>query len=255
VRLKAACLFCVLFLLSASYSLGQENKPAEKHHWGYSGDGAPQYWSNLDPKYEACGKGLEQSPIDIETARKAHLPSLHFNYQPTPLNIVNNGHTIMVAYAPGSTLVVGDKTYDLKQFHFHHPSEEQIKGHPRDMVVHLVHQDKDGHLAVVAVLLKAEHASAVLNVLWSHLPKTEEDPVVNKNITINAKDLLPAKHNYYTFEGSLTTPPCSEGVEWYVLKHPEHVSPSQVQTFAKLYPDNARPVQPLHDRTVLEGGK
>lgn len=253
MAVKIAGFLCVFLLASCPFAVGQSHNSSSSHHWSYSGEGGPEHWVSLDSKFAACKTGQAQSPIDIKTATTAELPALQFDYHPSPLNIVDNGHTIMVTYAPGSTLKVGDKVYELKQFHFHHPSEEQIDGKPSDMVAHLVHQDSKGHLAVVAVLLKTGSPNSVLDVLWSHLPK-EKDQTISVPDVINVANLLPASRGYYTYSGSLTTPPCTEGVRWFVLKQTVEVSPQQVQAFAKLYPDNARPVQPLHGRTVQETG-
>lgn len=249
---KRGNLAIILVLVCTPFAIAQSHGTGGAHHWGYSGEQGPEHWGSMDPKYAVCQTGEAQSPIDIQKAEKADLPPLQFDYHPTPLNIVDNGHTIMVTYAPGSTLKVGDKSYELKQFHFHHPSEERIHGKQSDMVVHLVHQDSEGHIAVVAVLMKAGKPNSTMDVLWSHLPKEKEQPISLPAVTINAENLLPAARGYYTFPGSLTTPPCSEGVRWFVLEKAEEVSPKEVRAFVQLYPNNARPVQPLHGRTVLE---
>src|SRR6516225_2975962 len=217
-------------------------------HWTYAGAEGPNDWGKLDPGFAACSNGHTQSPIDIKNAKKADLPPLKFDYNPVALNIIDNGHTIQINYAPGSTLTVGDKTYTLKQFHFHHPSEEHINGHGYDMVAHLVHADEQGHLAVVAVLLKKGSSNALIETLWKNLPSDKEKALEIPGVTVNVKDLLPAHYAYYTFAGSLTTPPCSEGVTWYVLKEQTALSNEQIADFAKIYPLNARPIQPTNGR-------
>lgn len=170
-----------------------------------------------------------------------------------PLSIIDNGHTIMVNYAPGSTLTVGDKIYTLKQFHFHHPSEEHVNGKKYDLVVHLVHADADGHLAVVAIFFKRDSTPALLlDTLWKNLPAEKGRVVEVSSVSINAKDLLPPTVGYYTFAGSLTTPPCTEGVTWYVLKTPVDISEPQLGVFAKIYKHDNRPIQPTNQREVLE---
>src|SRR5262249_23060476 len=160
-------------------------------------------------------------PIDIRDAdaKKSDLPPIAFDYKPSPLKIVDNGHTVQVIYAPGSTITVEGKQYELAQFHFHKPSEEKINGKASDMVANLVHKDKDGKLAVVAVLLKAGGANPLIETLWKNVPKEKEKEREVQGVMVNAADLLPANRKaYYTFTGSLTTPPCSEGVTWFVLK-------------------------------------
>lgn len=238
----------VSFALLPTASYAQKTGPA----WGYQGSEGPKDWGKLDPAYATCSLGHRQSPIDIKGAKKSDLPPLKLDYKAVPLNIVDNGHTIQVNYAPGSTLTVGDKTYELKQFHFHHPSEEHVNGHGYDMVAHLVHADADGHLAVIAVFLKKGQSNAFLDTIWKNIPSEKEKGVDVTGVTINVNDLVPAKHDYYTFAGSLTTPPCSEGVTWYVLKEPVSLSTGQVSAFAKVYPDNARPIQSTNGREILE---
>lgn len=228
-----------------------------KPHWSYSGSTGPSHWATMEPDFGTCGAGHSQSPIDIRDAnvQKSNLPSIEFNYQSSKLKIIDNGHTIQVNYAPGSFIKVGDKQYELVQFHFHKPSEEKINGKGFDMVAHLVHKDTTGHLAVVAVLLAAgNEENALIKTLWNHLPKTKEAEASVDAVPINAADLLPANHAYYTFAGSLTTPPCSEGVTWFVLQHPTGVSKEEVARFGKLYPKDARPVQPLYGREIKAGG-
>ena len=229
----------------------QETKPPA-HEWTYDGEEGPKRWGDLKPDYATCKLGQRQSPIDIRDAKEASLPSIQFDYKPSALKIINNGHTVQINYAPGSFITVGDKRYELRQFHFHHPSEEHINGKAYGLVIHLVHADSEGHLAVVAVLLKSGSASPVIQKLWENLPKTEGKEESVSGVEINATALLPQHLGYYTFEGSLTTPPCSEGVTWFVLKTPLEGSAGQVEAFAKLYPHNARPTQPSNGRTITE---
>jgi len=225
---------------------------AQQHEWSYDGATGPSHWGDLNPEFAACRDGHRQSPIDIRKIEKADLPSIEFMYKPSPLRLIDNGHTIMINYAPGSSIRVGNSRYELKQFHFHRPSEEKINGKAYDMVIHLVHADQDGRLAVVAVLLQQGTSNPVIDQLWNHLPNEKEKEQVVNGVSINAGDLLPAAHGYYTFDGSLTTPPCSENVVWFVLKQPVHVSAAEVTKFAQLYPHDARPTQPLNDRLVKE---
>jgi carbonic anhydrase len=225
----------------------------ERHvHWAYNGKDGPKKWGTLDPAYAECKLGHHQSPIDIHHTEKAALPPIQFDYKSSPLSIVDNGHTVMVNYAPGSFITVGDHRYQLTQFHFHHPSEEHINGKGFDMVIHLVHSDGKGNLAVVAVLLKPGKANTALEAVWDHLPKVKNKVTAVESVSVNAADLLPADRGYYTFEGSLTTPPCTEPVTWFVLKAPEEISNGEVEVFARLYPHDSRPVQKLDGRVVRE---
>jgi carbonic anhydrase len=221
-------------------------------HWSYSGPTGPANWGALEPQYSACALGKSQSPIDIHDAavKKTDLPAINFHYKTSTLKIIDNGHTIQINYAPGSFISVGGKQYELVQFHFHKPSEEKLNGKGFDMVAHLVHKASDGKFAVVAVMLTSGGANPLIEKLWHNLPKEKGTEVVLGAIKINAADLLPKNRAYYTYTGSLTTPPCSEGVTWFILKHPTSISSDEVASFAGLYPMNARPVQALNGREV-----
>lgn len=218
--------------------------------WGYTGDIGPAHWGDLSPAFAACKLGEAQSPIDLADAPNVRPHELEFRYGPVPLEVVNNGHTIQVNYTPGSTLVASGKEYALVQFHFHHLSEHTVSGRPTDMELHFVHQDADGGLAVVGVLLTSGRHNPSLEQVWANMPTDKDEKRFVAGATINAKDLLPANLSYFSYLGSLTTPPCSEGVSWYVLRDGIEVSPAQIDRFAALYPDNARPTQPLNGRAV-----
>ncbi len=222
------------------------------HHWSYYGKGGPSHWAEIDAKNVACA-AKSQSPIDIRThdVEAALLPALVFDYVPVPLRIIDNGHTIQVNYAPGSSLTVGGKRYELVQFHFHRPSEESVDGKRFAMVAHLVHRDDQGELAVVAVPLQRGHENALVETLWRNLPTAKEKEVTPAAVKVNAATLLPSTLDYFAYSGSLTTPPCSEGVSWLVLKTPSFVSDNEVEIFASRYPNNARPIQDLNGRKVL----
>jgi carbonic anhydrase len=224
----------------------------EQHVWDYGTEHGPNHWGQLRPDYALCMNGHHQSPIDIRNPQKADLPSIEFDYKPSPLSIIDNGHSIQINYAPGSFISVGGKKYELKQFHFHRPSEEMIDGKTYEMGLHLVHADEQGKLAVVAVLLERGKDNPLIHELWNDLPKEKEKEEKLSNVEINASRLLPANRGYYTFSGSLTTPPCSEDVTWYILKQPVTVTEAEIERFSKLYRNNERPPQPLYDRVVME---
>jgi carbonic anhydrase len=241
-------LFSILVL--ALSGAAQEHHPA--HAWDYGDELGPSHWGDLKPEFATCKMGHQQSPIDIRSPQKTDLPPIHFEYKPSPLHIIDNGHTIMINYSPGSFIVVGDKKYALKQFHFHRPSEEKINGRSFAMTMHLVHADDDGKLAVVAVLLQEGEDSPLVRELWKDLPKEKDKEELFDNVQIDLSQILPPDRGYYTFPGSLTTPPCSENVTWFVLKHPATVSAEEIKRFSQLYRDDARPTQPLYGRVVLE---
>jgi carbonic anhydrase len=248
---RPGLLFASLLFLAIPSPTPQDQK-SHGHGWTYSGAEGPEHWGTLKSEYASCTHGRQQSPIDIRNAHDADLPAIHFDYKPTALKVIDNGHTIQVSYDRNSSITIGDRRYELIQFHFHHPSEEEIEGRTYDMVVHLVHRDQDGKLAVVAVLLRKGRVNAMLQKLWEHLPEVKEKETLIHGVEINAADLLPADRGYYSFPGSLTTPPCTEGVSWFVLKTPTEVSSAEIMQFGALYPHNARPVQPLNGRTILQ---
>jgi carbonic anhydrase len=229
-----------------------------KTRWEYEGAKGPEHWGDLDPEYVACKTGREQSPIDIQNAQKADLPTLRFEYKSGPLKyLINNGHTIRVNYhdAPGTGnfLIAGDKRYQLTQFHFHRPSEEYVQGKPYEMEVHLMHADSGGNVVGVTVFLKTGSANDTVQQLWGHMPVTESKEQEIAGVEINPAGLLPGDASgYYMYRGSQTAPPCSENVTWIVLKTPVEVSVQQIQAFAKLYPHDVRPIQPLNGRIVKE---
>ena len=237
-------------LVAVATNAAQEHH--SEHTWDYGQSLGPSHWGELKPEFALCKNGHRQSPIDIRNPKKTDLSPIHFDYKPTPLHIIDNGHTIMINYGPGSFLSVGGEKYALKQFHFHRPSEETIDGKGYEMVVHLVHANLEDKLAVVAVLLQKGEDNPLVRELWNDLPKEKEKEESLDSVQIDVAGLLPADRGYYTFSGSLTTPPCTEDVTWFVLKHPVTVSAAEIEQFSKLYRHDARPTQPLYDRVVLE---
>lgn len=222
------------------------------HEWDYEGAKGPAKWASLKKDYSSCGLGQHQSPIDIRATSKGKLDPIAFDYKPSPLKDIDNGHTIQVNYAAGSGMTVDGVHYDLLQFHFHTPSEEHIHGKSYPLVAHLVHKSAEGKLAVVAVLFKLGKENPTLATVWAHLPKEKGVENVVEGASIDLATVLPVDHGYYNFAGSLTTPPCSEEVNWFVLKAPVEMSAAQLKQFHTLYKHNARPVQALHGRVVKE---
>lgn len=228
-----------------------------KTYWSYDGAAGPNHWGDLDPAYAPCKTGREQSPIDIRGARRAQLPALRFEFKSAPLKyLINNGYTIRVNYhdAPGtgSFLVVDGKRYQLIQFHFHRPSEEQVSGKPYPMEVHFMLKSAEGRVAGVVTFLKVGAANPAVQKIWDHMPATKSKEREIPGLRINPADLLPRDKAYYLYMGSVTAPPCTEGVTWFVLKTPVDISAEQIRRFAKLYPHDVRPVQPLDGRLVQE---
>jgi carbonic anhydrase len=251
---RIAFIFAFFAATFAGQAVAAEGAP----NWGYHGTEGAEKWGDLSKDFATCKLGKEQSPIDIKTAgvEKAKLDKIVFNYQPTKLNIVNNGHTVQVNYDAGSSITIGKDKYELLQYHFHTPSEEEIDGKEFDLVAHLVHKSADGKLAVVAVLFdRGADENKALKAYWDKLPREAGETRSLPKSQINAADMLPANRGYYTFNGSLTTPPCSENVRWLVLKNPVTVSKDQTAAFRKIYPLNNRPVQPLNARKIQVGGE
>lgn len=224
---------------------------AHDRHWSYGGDTGPEAWASLDVANAACRNGKRQSPIDIRDGIKVNQEALDFDYKTSFFRIVDNGHTIQVSYGAGSRLSVMGKRYELLQFHFHTPSEERVEGRNYDMVMHLVHRDVEGNLAVVAVLLQEGKANPLIQTLWNNLPLERNQEYMPAQ-SISIADILPANRDYYAYMGSLTTPPCSEGVLWLVFKQPVDISREQIAVFHRFYANNARPVQPANGRIIKE---
>ena len=234
--------------LDLAANAGQSLLPT---HWDYAGDAGPEAWGRMRPEFSQCATGQRQSPIDIRGGIAVDLEPIKFEYRPSAFSVIDNGHTVQVNVEPGNSITITGKRYELVQFHFHRPSEERINGRQYDMVVHLVHKDVDGHVAVVAVLLDRGSAQAIVQTVWNNLPLEKGDEV-RAGSRIDLSQLLPDDKRYYTYMGSLTTPPCSEGVLWMVMKQPVPISMDQVAIFSRLYPMNARPIQQADGRLIKE---
>jgi carbonic anhydrase len=256
-HLKIAFVSLVLVLMNALLVVmvanGEEAAPGEPPHWTYEGAEGPEFWGDLDPRYALCSAGRAQSPIDLTGVEADDLVGIGFHYNPSALNIFNNGHTIQVKYDEGSSVTYNENEYQLAQFHFHHPSEHTVNGEVFDMELHFVHLDAAGNVgAVVGVMLKQGEAdNPAFASMFDNLPAEKGDPQPT-NLMINAADLLPESALYSTYTGSLTTPPCTQNVRWLVLTTPVELSEAQFEAFATLFEFNARPVQPLNTRDLLE---
>lgn len=219
-------------------------------HWSYTGHNGPEHWAGISKKFKLCGNGKEQSPIDISDAKIANLPAIQFDYKPDRLEILNNGHTILVKSTKGSSVTVDGEKYELLQFHFHSPGENTVDGKVFPMEMHLVHKNTKGEFMIMGVFTRAGAKNAVLDKIWNHIPQQSGDMKKVASVSINAADLLPTDRSYYRFNGSITIPPCSEGVKWMVLKTSIEVSDKQIKQFSRVVGMNARPVQPVHSRIL-----
>ncbi len=227
----------------------KKDDKAHAVHWGYEGDNGPEHWGDAFP---VCGKGKKQSPLNIIGPFEKSKETLSVDYKEGPLKMLNNGHTIQVNVEPGSSLTIGKESFDLLQFHFHRPSEEQIDGKNASMVAHFVHKSKEGKLAVIGVMLNEGKDSAAIKTLWANLPPKEGEEFLPAKVTFNPASMLPKDMGFYNYEGSLTTPPCTEGVQFYILKSPVDISKQQLAKFP--FKLNARPVQSLNGRKITAGG-
>jgi carbonic anhydrase len=224
---------------------------AKHAHWSYQGDAGPQAWSQLKSEFSLCSSGQRQSPIDIRGGLAVELDPVRFDYQASRFAVVDNGHTVQVNLASGNSIEVAGKRFELVQFHFHRPSEERIDGKQFEMSLHLVHKDEQGRLAVVALLFDKGAAQPMLQRVWNNLP-LEKNEELAARLPLELNALLPADRRYFTYMGSLTTPPCSEGVQWIVMREPVTASIEQIDLFARMYPMNARPLQASAGRRIMQ---
>lgn len=219
-------------------------------HWTYEGEEGPEHWGKLDPHNLACSRGMQQSPIDISGEIRAELPSLSVDWKPGRSVMVNNGHTIQVDVPEGNKLFKSQEGYELKQFHFHAPSEHRVKGETFPMEVHFVHRNPEtGSFGVLGVFLRAGGNNEAFAKLSRSFPEKNGDEVVLEAFDPNG--LLPPELDYWLYEGSLTTPPCSEDVDWMIARTPVDVNGEDIEKFTEIYSMNARPIRLPNRRFIL----
>ena len=229
-------------------------------HWGYEGEESPAHWAELSPAFALCAEGTHQSPIDLTAPDTVEAIEVTRDYKPASLRVVrkehvvdvlDNGHTIQVNYDQGSTLTLEGTEYELLQYHFHMPSEHTVDGRHAALELHLVHRSDAGELAVIGVLVDEGEYNAVIAPLVDALPAEPGDTVQLEHGTFDVDGLIPFDPRYYRYEGSLTTPPCTEGVQWLVMVRQGHASAEQLARFAAVMPENNRPVQPRNARRLV----
>ena len=251
------CALFSVFCFLAPFASAQEKSHQSAHekmraHWDYMGVEGPEHWGMLTNEYMTCETGHRQSPINITMPHHStQQEKLVFHYQTSQLHELNNGHTIQVSHVSGCRVDLNDRGYKLRQFHFHAPSEHHIEGKAFPMEMHMVHQDEKGHVLVLAAMLEADMSNPVLTKLWNWLPN-QIGQEVSIPLELSLADLLPKNTHHYTYSGSLTTPPCTEGVQWIVLKEPIHIAQQDVDRFLAIIGQNARPIQPLEGREIDE---
>lgn len=260
--IKVPVLFVIIFILFAVQGLtgvvdiiqflikfvgGLKNKVK----WGYGKNNGPDVWGQLSSCYCLCSEGKNQSPINIAEAVKAKLPEISFNYQPTTLKLLNNGNTIEIQYDEGSWIEIEGIKYTLQQFHFHSPGEHTVENKVFDMEMHLVHKNNEGVIAVIGVMINKGDENKIFSPVWKTLPINAGEIRNISDESINVDDMLPISRFSYRYEGSLTTPPCSEGVKWLVLTTPIEMSETQIKKFRAIIHKNNRPIQPINGRKLL----
>jgi carbonic anhydrase len=221
-------------------------------HWSYEGKDGPAQWGTLSPEFASCSSGQHQSPIDIPATTELSSDTISFAYAPGALDIVNNGHTVQVNYGSGSSVGIRGKRYNLLQFHFHSPSEHRVAGRHEEMEMHFVHRDAEGKLAVIAVLIREGAKNSAYEPVLRNLPQSAGKPISIASVSLDSERLLPASRAYWSYAGSLTTPPCTEGVTWIVLKDAVELSRAQIDAFTAIHHNNARPLQPPVSKPVDE---
>jgi len=235
----------------ASHNENIEHSKVHESHWGYKGKHSPLHWGEMKEEFRMCSKGKMQTPINIVATEDIDIKDLGFNYNTTSTNVVNNGHTVQVNIASGSTVNIDGRDYELKQFHFHTPSENNINGHKYALEAHFVHATKDGKLAVVAVMFEEGKENPILKKIWSKFPLEVNHSELITLSTNDIKAIMPSNKAYYKFMGSLTTPPCSENVKWNVFKTAMTISKKQVKQFFDTFGhSNNRPIQNTNNRTI-----
>ena len=246
-----------MFTGGAAYSLSFPSLQAaiaseSKVEWGYEEENGPELWGELSPDFGVCQAGQQQSPVDLQDALSAKLPELQLKYNEEALRIINNGHTIQINTTPGNRIALGDQDFELLQFHFHHPSEHAVKGQRYLMETHFVHRNEEGEFVVLGALMQEGKRNEALQLILESMPAIAGPEHTIEGVNVNMVQLLPVDQSAYQYFGSLTTPPCSELVRWIVFQQPIEISKEQAEEFAKVFPWNARPLQPLNRRFLLE---
>ncbi len=228
----------------------------KQRDWSYAESTGPEHWGELAASNAACAKGSEQSPINIissQVKEEKRSSGKQIYYEPTTFTLLNNGHTIQAnATTENNRIVVEGKEYKLAQFHFHTPSEHQLNGQNYDLEIHFVHKDKSGKLAVLGVMIQEGKKNQALATFWDSLPNEENEKDGAKKAQIHLPSLLPQNQLSFHYEGSLTTPPCTEEVKWIVFEQPIEMSKDQIKAFQKIFKDNHRPIQPLNERDIFK---
>jgi carbonic anhydrase len=260
IKSSKRVIFCItlinLFIFIGLISIAQANESDHSiHHWGYEGGEGPAHWGEMEQDHEKhlmCREGVRQSPINFEKAPELKMDGLHIEYSKSPVNLINNTHTVLLKYQKGSFVVWEGEKFELLQIHFHHPSEHTVNGEAFPMEIHFVHRSGDHEYVVIGVFAKYGKFNNIIKKLWKDIPTEINKETLVKDHLIDAGALFPSSMEYFLYNGSLTTPPCSENVTWFVLEEPIEVSEKQVKYFQRYIDHNARPVQEQHHRIVVK---
>jgi carbonic anhydrase len=246
--MKVNIVIAVILTAASLFCLAAEHTP----HWGYEGQEKPENWGKLAPDFSTCENGKNQSPINIQRVLKTRHSELSLTFESGKQEMINNGHTVQINITGQNTLILDDETFTLQQFHFHSPSENEINSKRYPMEAHFVYQNENGDLTVMALMFKEGKTNLELEKAWHQIPISVDDSILLDR-TIDIKVLLPEVLDFYRFSGSLTTPPCTEGVRWIVLEHESSASKEQIEKFHSImHHDNNRPVQPLNGRIIID---
>ncbi len=250
--MKKVALVSVMALALSSVACTSSDVKNDKVSWGYTGDTAAIHWGDLSSEFATCKTGKEQSPIDIRPTQDIAQSDIQFDYQTSSMSILNNGHTVQVNFDEGSSINFKGTQYNLLQVHFHTPSENLLMGESYPLEAHFVHASKDGKLAVVAVLVSEGAGSDFIQKVVDHMPASKSDVQKVAGVSLSGLDFIPSQNGHFGFKGSLTTPPCTEGVQWLMMKAQTTASKAQIDALHAVMHDNNRPVQPLNGRTINE---
>ncbi|MCF6253967.1 MAG: carbonic anhydrase family protein [Thiomicrorhabdus sp.] len=250
--MKKIALISVLALAISGVACTSNDVKDNKVSWGYTGATGPIHWGDLSSEFATCKTGKEQSPIDIRPTQDIAQSDVTFDYQTSSMSILNNGHTVQVNFDKGSSISFKGTKYNLLQVHFHTPSENLLMGESYPLEAHFVHASDDGQLAVVAVLINEGQESGFIQKVVDHMPSSKTAAKAVEGVSLSSLDFIPSQKGHFGFKGSLTTPPCSEGVQWLMMKAQTTASKAQIDALHAVMHDNNRPIQPLNGRTVSE---
>lgn len=226
------------------------NEPKTPTTWSYEGNNGPNFWGDLDPSFSLCKTGKQQSPINLKWQKQSTGGEIAFDYKESPLRTVDSGHNLEIKFNSGSFIKIRGQEFELVELQFRSGSEHTFSGEHLPMEAQLIHKNSRGELAILSVMIIEGKENPTIEKLWTHWPQQTNKETLIETVKWNAKDLLPSRFTYYHYTGSLTTPPCTEGVNWNIFNTPAQMSRAQILNFRKKYRLNARPIQPIQNRKL-----